>query len=470
MLPCNKHVSTSAIAGRFPFQRSNAAAARLFNSRYLGPAVFLMFLLLFVGQTRAAAQRNMDSASVMDARWSAWIGSWRLIPDDAADKKNGAADSQYILDIRPGSDKRSVVMKGIQNDAVLFDQEIAVDGSRQPIEDESCKGWHKYSWSDTGKRLLFESESECADRLKRKISGISFFNDPGEWADIQLLSSGEDRVVTIRRYRQADGDSAAAVRGRRFNTAQIIAGTNFSIDEIIELTGKMPPEAIEAALVEMQKPFKINGKALERLADSGVAPQVIDLMVALSFPDKFTVEEHSVKPLQAAEERRYSAGSGYYYSWSPFGIWPFYDPLSPWYWNTYGYGHYGYWGWGSLGGYYYPYWGPSGGGGADPYIGGGRLVAGEGYTRVRPNNGGETRYAHPRGNSIATGRAAGSNNRSAPGNASSSGGHVAGSGNSGGSSSSGSASAPSSSGGAPSASPGGYSSGGRGSGTAHPRQ
>jgi hypothetical protein len=468
-------------AGCSGFRKSNAAAACGFACRGLCLlVVFLIFSFMSIAQAGTACQRSMDSLPAPDSRWSPWIGSWQLI-SNTVDAKDGSVSDDFILKISPSDDRRSIVMKGSQKETVLFEHKIVVDGSRRPLKDEDCEGWYAYSWSDTGKRLLFDSESVCPDERPRTISGLSFFVDTGTWVDVQLLTGEEERVITIRRYREADSESGASVRSTAFNTARIMASTNFSIDEIIELSGKVAPEAMEAAIMEMHQPFKINSKVLVRLADAGVPSQIVDLMVALSFPDKFTVERHSVEPVEMTEGRELRAGSSYY-AWSPFGIWSYYDPWFHWYWNTYGYGLYGYWGWNYWPGYYAPYWGSGGsGGGAHHGIGGGILVAGEGYTRVRPNSGGQPRYANPRSRSAGSGRlrpnsgtASGSSSSGRTQAGTTSGGHSspsysAPSASSGGGGAS-SAGPSYSGGGAPSASPGGYSGGSHGGGSARPRE
>ncbi len=406
--------------------------------------VVLMFSMLLVGQNLASSQSSQsrdDRLQKLDSRWLPWIGSWRLI-SNTVNTADGEVSGKSTLEIKPGEDRRSVVMKGSQDDEVLYDEKkVVVDGSRHPIEDEECDGWYKYNWSDTGKRLLFESEVICSDNRLRNISGISLFTDPDEWADIQLLISGKDRMITIRRYRETDDiQNIPGARGAR-HFARVAAGTNFSIEEIIELTDKVAPEALEAALVEMRKPFEINSKVLLHLSDAGVPSQVVDLMVALSFPDKFTIEPHAAESAVRPEPRQPETVAVYPYAWSPFGIWSYYDPFFPWYWSSPAY-LYGYWGWG---GYYPTYWSSPGYGGYR--IRGGRLVAGQGYSRIYPSGpNSPPRYAQPRSSSGRSGSG------SAPARASSS---RSGSGISGGSSGG-------SGGGSPSASPGGYSGGGGG--------
>ncbi len=444
------------------FRHAKAAIFRC--NAGLCPAVLgivLMFLMLSGGQSVALCQVNQSNDSLMqklDSRWLPWIGSWSLI-SNVTNNGDVIEISKNILEIKPGSDGKSVVMKGSQDEKVLYEEKnVVVDGSRHPIEDDDCEGWYTYSWSDTGKRLLFESEAICADSRLRTISGISIFTDPSEWADIQLLTSGEDRMITIRRYRQTGDSQNIPVARSTSHFARVAAGANFSIEEVIELTDKVAPEVMEAALMEMRKPFEINSKVLLRLDNEGVPSQVVDLMVALSFPEKFTIERRDIQPVERPASREYAPSIVYPYAWSPFGIWSYYDPFFPWYWSTPSY-LYGYWGWGG----YYPfsYWGPSGYGGYR--ISGGRLVAGQGYSRVTPGApSGQPRYAQPRGSSRTVNRGGSYGSARAgtySGGSSSGGSYSAGSGG-GGSGSSG--------GGSPSASPGGYSGGG-GGGTARAR-
>lgn len=383
-------------ARNMKFRRVNAGASHRNIGRgmsFLG--VVLMLSMFPAGKVLAAGQAGQSRdlhAQELDSRWSPWIGTWRL-DSSTVNAAKGPADGRYILDIEPGEDRNSVVMKGSQDKAVLFDRKnVTVDGARRPLEDEGCEGWYKYSWSDTGKRLLFDSELTCPGNPPRIISGISLFADPYEWLDIQLLKSGEDRMITIRRYLETGDNRNISGERSAHRFARVAAGTNFSIDEIIELTDKVEPEVMEAALVEMHKPFEIDSGVLKRLADANVPSQVVDLMVALTFPDKFTVERRDAEPLKRPEYRESRADIVYAYAWSPFGMWAYCDPFFPAYWSA-GW-LYGYWGWGWPG---YPIYIGRPGPGGGYRISGGRLVAGKGYARVQPGGPKGPRYAVPRG-------------------------------------------------------------------------
>jgi len=432
---------------------------------------------------------SLQEPGNIDSRWKPWIGSWRLV-SNTVNSRDKNLDKEYRLEILPGSTGDAVVMKAFQEEKELFKDRISANGLSQPLRDEKCSGWYRYSWSDTGKRLLFESESSCSDSAPRTISGLSVINKEGEWLDIQLIQNDRDRIITLRRYEPMD--TPTEINGDRIipdiRKARLLAGTNFSINEIIELSGKVPSEILEAALLEYREPFNINSKNLVRLAKDDVPEHVIDLMVALSFPDKFIVERDTVSHTVRLD--RSSTGSGRVYYDPYYSYYSCFDPYFPWCWTPSTYAFYWNSGWGFWGGYYpsYPIYIPPGGGIIGPRTGSGRLVAGHGYTKVSPAGRGsaEPRYADERYYRTGSGTRSGSYTPSATysgsgssgsySSGSSSGSSSSGSsgsyssGSSSGSSSSGSSGSYSSGGGgSPSASPGGYSSGGGGRGSARPR-
>jgi hypothetical protein len=135
-------------------------------------------------------------------------------------------------------------------------------------------------------------------------------------------------------------------------TARIIASSKLTEDDLIEAVGKVDAEAVEALIMERGDAFQINAAALIRLADSGVPESVIDLAVAVSYPDRFAVKRGGAEPVQAVGDYgrgpRRSFGFGvynpYYWGFGGYGYHPMYGygyGYSPWGYG-YGYGGYGY--------------------------------------------------------------------------------------------------------------------------------
>jgi hypothetical protein len=194
----------------------------------------------------------------------------------------------------------------------------------------------------------------------------------------------------VRRYRRTtDLDPAGRLTpdllSRATSAAQGLGGAAFEVDDVIEASKKVSLRALEAALVERQATFALDRRLLVKLDEAGVEDTVIDLMVALSYPDRFVVDR--------------SSGGG---SYGPSGASSInFDPF--WYGSYFPYYYYspfGYSYWGRYGWYdpfypYYPYYPgggsviivpPDGGGDGRPPAGHGRVVNGLGYTRVRPRD------------------------------------------------------------------------------------
>jgi len=364
--------------------------------------VVIVFLMTLADTTSASEQTETGSYQNLDSRWLPWVGSWIMVPNTFSPTE-GTVKEQYLLTISPGGNEQSVTMKGYRNEEVLSEENIIVDGARHPLSSDKCTGWYMYSWSETGKRLLLHSESSCSGETLHLISGMSIIDDNGEWVDVQLLQNGKEKAVNIRRYKNVDNASITpgGISANNPAFARISSGSSFSINEIIELSAKVEPEVLEAALMELRRPFPINSKQLERLADSKVPSEVVDIMVALSFPDKFTVERSTIASVQ-----RPTAQAG-----SLLDIdecWDDEYPFLPWYWRSTFYGSCDYWdiGWKAWPGWYYYYWGYPDFGGKARGIDAGRLVEGRGYVRVQPNNPASTpRYARPRNAQAAQERA-----------------------------------------------------------------
>lgn len=381
-------------------------------------------------------------AQTTDPRWEPWLGCWTLAvdnlrqreaPEDVAGRtarRPTAIDgAPRVCVSRTPAGARLETTVGPQS---AIDQTIVADGATHPMTDDECSGTQRAEWSKSGLRLYSSAEIRCkGDDGPRRVSGLSLIAPNGDWLDIQTVTIGERETVRVKRYYRA-ADSPRAERPD-------VASSRLTLDEVKDASGKVSPAALEAALVETNAGFNLSGKSVRDLASAGVSEGVIDLIVALSYPDKFVIQRLAqVTPAgQTTYVRdpfligRYDFPyfyDGYYYG-SPY----FYEPF-------------GYRGYAAFD--YAPVFvtpGPGGGSVGGSGTGTGRVVNGQGYTRVIPRaDTGSTSPPPARASSR-------SGSSSAP---------VAGTSSSSGSSSSGSSSSSDSSGGGSASSGGGSSSGG----------
>lgn len=319
----------------------------------------------------ASAQQGADGP-----RWQAWYGCWQS--DAEASRATDAQGSDEVLCVIPGASADAAEFVSIADGAVQARVAVRADGLQHDAAREGCSGWERAEWAAGGTRLYLESDFRCDGGIDRRSSGLMAFTGGGDWLDVQTVASGANSGVNVIRYRPAPAsatvpaDIASAMGDRAMvsSAARMAAVDRVGPAEVIDASQRMDDRAVEAWLVERGQSFTVDGASLTRMADGGVSDRVIDLLVALSYPEVFALDDGA--------DTRAAPGVVRGPVWDPW-YGPRYRGYYP-YGGRYG-GYYG-------GGYYGGYPGvvvvrqPRGSGGN-----GGQAVRGEGYRRG--NSGGE---------------------------------------------------------------------------------
>ena len=367
---------------------------------------------------------SMVSAQDMDSRWLPWLGCW-----EAAD---GGEDTPLIC-VRPAAQGEGVEFVSWSDGSVTSTETILADGIPKSADREDCRGIEEARFSDDGRRVYLKSDYVCEGGVERGASGILAIVNPMEWIDIKAVDGTpwvlRYRLARSSRVEEAGMESVLASRAASVKGARIAASARLTESDLIEAAGKVDAVALEALIVERGDPFAVSADMLIRLADAGVPESVIDLAVAVSFPDRFSVkagpypvEEFESDPGYAPRRSLYMAG-GFFSPWSMgYGY-----GYSPYFYGGYGYGGFGYSGYyGGYGGYGYgyPYYQPR------PIVvqprrSGGSMIKGQGYTRGGSGSGYPSGVARPRGSSGGSGSATSSPGVRSSGGSSSSAGRTA---------------------------------------------
>ncbi len=337
----------------------------------------------------ASAQTAPAAEQKMDARFNGWLGCWRL-EDDIA----GTGARMCITPDRSGVRLQTLV--GTQRG---IDELVIADGVTRPITDADCKGTETAEWSNDGQRVFRNTEVACTNEGARTIKTVAFLAPGPMWINVQHVSAASGPAsVRAQRYRRAANQTLADGSKAEHPARSVSVGdTRWSIEDVIEASGKVPADALQAALTDVKQKFNISRKTLLTLDEAGVPDSVIDLMVALTFPDRFIVERAAgtsmpvgvstgmgwydplMSPLWSGAYASCYTSNGYY------GYRSYYNQCGPYY---YGYNTYS--PYGSFSPYYNNYypggWIPIGSGGGDAEAapsGQGRVVNGRGYTQIR---------------------------------------------------------------------------------------
>ena len=272
---------------------------------------------------------------------------------------------------------------------------LAVSSAARPATSsrEGCEGEHSASFSDDGRRIFLSSDYVCEGGTTRSERGILALLGPDELLDVRSIDVDGEPVAWVQAYRAASpsvgqeaGVADLPVPGMALETARRVAARTIDIDDVLEANDAVGPAAVEAWVAESGDRFDLDAETLIALSDRGVSPQLLDLMIAVSYPEQFAlaVEDGSTvaEPYRdsglSARGTRGWAGPRY---GDPF----FWDPF---YFSPYGYGYgyrysrysYGPYGW--AGGWY----GNPGviyidRGSSSASSNRGRVIRGRGYTR-----------------------------------------------------------------------------------------
>lgn len=362
-----------------------------------GLAIFftLIWVLTNSLETNPAAQDH-DSVSAnksaLDARWIPWIGCWQLWEEQFAQADEFIQDDRSIVSrtsvcMTPTETGMSLVAKEHEQvgQRLLVERHLIADGAKYTIREEGCLGWEQSEWSADGHRLFTSGELRCGNEPIRTVTGVSFMASTLSWVDIQHVQYGDREQLEVRRYSPMpalETEAVIDVRALPFKPAEIRRARRFSTEtlslaDVTEANKKTMSRVVEALLIETEPDLNLNLDSLIALDDAGIDDQVIDLLVAMSYPEHFLVEKRERDGLWSSDRMNFG------------GIGSIYDPI--WYGNLYPY-------------YLTPLGSRSYWGGYNPYLYGvagtpfivltgkvqkdfrGHAVAGRGYTRVSPRN------------------------------------------------------------------------------------
>ena len=391
----------------------------------------------------------MAAAQEVDSRWAPWIGCWRAVDETAAAAFTATATASAeapLLCVVPLAGEAAIEMLTVVDGQVVSRESIFTDGRQHGVSREECEGWEGAEFSADSHRIYVRSELTCAAGSHRSSTGLMSMVSPFEWLDVRTMDVDGQSVPWAIRYRlasQADFEAAGqedlfSAQGSEVRMARMVASIPIVVDDVIEAAGRVSAETLQLWVVERGEPFALDASRLIEMADAGVPPGVIDVVVAVSYPEKFVVNERLSAGPRPGEAVGGRSSLGYGRGLSPFED-PFYDPYSRYGYYShygsrypYGLGYYGGFGYGpgfylgygyGYGGYGYGFGGYYGGGYGPPIVvvgrrgagpTAGRVVRGGGYTSAggsgestgrsaRPRSSGSSRSAAPAARSARPG-------------------------------------------------------------------
>jgi hypothetical protein len=318
-------------------------------------------------------------AQQMDQRWLPFLGCWE--PVDAE------AEAGLVC---VGPFEEGIEILGVASGEVVSRDVMVADGVMRALSGEECDASEAVDFSADGWRVFSHSEFRCEGDVSQSGSGVISLVAPTQWMDVRSIQQGDEEVAWVQRYIlvgpdriAAEGvDDPTADAGMSVRNARMMAASGIDLEDVEEASGRVDAKAVEAWVAATRDRFEVTAEDLIRLSDAGVPESVIDVVVAVSFPERFAIDAEGAAMAQQREGRGAPARAYSSYGFrSPF--------WSPYFGYSYGYG-YSPFGYAPIG-YGYGYGSPFGSG-YSPYYGyttrvevttrsarRGRLVNGRGY-------------------------------------------------------------------------------------------
>jgi hypothetical protein len=322
---------------------------------------------------------GLGAQQQVDGRWSAFLGCWE------ADVTTAGAPMLCVL---PHTGGQGVDMVTVQNSREATREWVSADGTMQESTREGCRGWERARFSEDGRRIYLDSQHTCDSGGRQETSGMLAMIAQDEWIDIRTVMVAGQKATGVIRYKLAPADDAeaagfgniAADRAMAVRTARITAAAPVTVNDVIDATHFVDAEVTRTWIAERGEAFRLNSSTLVRMADASVPSEVIDVMVAVTYPRSFQIGNNA-QPTAIVQEP--TARTGYPMGGTFWDPWMYGYPSS---YGRYGYGSYGY---GRYG--YGPYGYGDYGFGYQPTVivvqpgssteGQGRVVNGRGYSK-----------------------------------------------------------------------------------------
>src|SRR5262245_46675134 len=120
------------------------------------------------------------NAQTVDARWTPWLGCWKLQDESVrqplpfAAAALGAASARVGRDadgvrvcVAPTSDATGVTLTTTVDQQPALEQTIVADAMSHPVTEAECRGTQRAEWSAAGARLYARADVTCSDQTSR---------------------------------------------------------------------------------------------------------------------------------------------------------------------------------------------------------------------------------------------------------------------------------------------------------------
>lgn len=230
------------------------------------------------------------SAQDRDTRWLAFLGCW----------EDAQGDDDLLVCFHPLAGEDGVEIRTYLGDEMLAVEDVVADGRGVPVAEGGCEGSRTARWSADGARVFIQSELHCGEGVTRETSGVMALAGSGrELLEIHASgAAGQAPMVAARRFAPASSrtleaagiEAPAQDRRLAVQTARSLVSAPLEPADVVEAVDIAGSDVTRALIAEIGAPFRMTADLARDLARQGVPGEVLDVMVAVSHPERFAIE------------------------------------------------------------------------------------------------------------------------------------------------------------------------------------
>ena len=204
------------------------------------------------------------------------------------------------------ADGSRVEMLTVAEGGITHRELFAVDGQLRRIEQDGCTGEESARFSDDHQRIYTTSSMTCAGEPPRSGTGIIFMPEADEWVDVRAIAADDSEVTAWAQWYVRTGESELndlGIESGRYTAPLAVramaggARARITIDDVIDASRNVHEKAVEAWIAEVGQEFAgLDVDDLVELDGAGVSGNLIDVIVAVSFPRAFRAQPAAAGP------------------------------------------------------------------------------------------------------------------------------------------------------------------------------
>ena len=275
--------------------------------------VILRHVALAAAVTTAAVPlfaQQSDSITIGE-HWRAYLGCW---------SSSSAGVIGPMMCIVPTDTAEKVEMLVVVKDSVMSRVPVAASEVRVPLMRDGCTGWETARWSGDEHRLYTRGEFTCDGGAPQKSSGIYALTQEDAFSRIEGVTTKSGvrvRVVNHIRVGPAGVPLDVARLLLRANALPTLAtradaASPITFKDVSAALKEVDREVVEGWIADRGQRFALAPKSLRQLRADGVPTSVIDMMIAVSHPKVFTVQQGGPPMVAEAPARAVTAQCSMY--------------------------------------------------------------------------------------------------------------------------------------------------------------